>query len=119
MSEMEYRGAPTSFAAIVALCSLGPMTYEVIQPLSGPSIWADHLQAHGDSVHHLGYYVDDIDEAVAAMAAKGYEVVQSGRGFGADGDGAFAYFDTTAAFGCYMESILGPRALVPPQRQVS
>ena len=47
-------------------------------------------------MHHFGYYVDDIDGAITAMEAKGYPVVQSGAGFGVDGDGAFAYFDTTA-----------------------
>jgi hypothetical protein len=70
-------------------------------------------------MHHLGYYVDDIDKAIDAMSAKGHEVVQSGRGFGVDGDGAFAYFDTTAVFGCYMEAILSPRGLAPPESHIS
>ena len=39
-------------------------------------------------------------------------------GFGVDGDGAFAYFDTTAAYGCYYEAILVPRALPDPDRHV-
>jgi hypothetical protein len=65
--------------------------------------------------HHLGYYVDDIDEAIAAMAQRGFEPIQTGSGFGVDGDGAFAYFDTLDVFGCYFEAILGPRALPDPK----
>jgi methylmalonyl-CoA/ethylmalonyl-CoA epimerase len=112
---MTYAGRPGRFSARVALCSAGPLTYEVIEPVTGPSIWHDFLEARGPGMHHLGYYVDDIEGAIAAMAEKGYAAVQSGSGFGVDGDGAFAYFDTTDAFGCYMEAIVGPRALPPPQ----
>jgi len=31
--------------------------------------------------------------------------VQHGYGFGADGSGAFAYFDTEAELGCLLEAI--------------
>jgi hypothetical protein len=47
-----------------------------------------------------------------------YEVVQTGSGFGVDGDGAFAYFDTVDDFGCYYEAIVGPRALPEPEARV-
>ena len=110
-----FRGEPASFAAKVALCSVGPLTYELIEPLRGPSIWEGFLEGDTARAHHLGYYVDDIDEATDAMAAQGFAVVQTGSGFGADGDGAFAYFDTLNAFGCYFEAIVGPRALPEPE----
>jgi hypothetical protein len=90
------------------------MTYELVQPLAGPSIWDDFVGAGAARPHHLGYYVDDIDAAVAAMATRGFVAIQTGSGFGVDGDGAFAYFDTLDAFGCYFEAILGPRALRDP-----
>lgn len=116
MSSMSYRGEPAVFSADIALCSSGPMTYEVIQPLSGPSIWEDFLGLRGEGLHHVGYYVDDIGGAIAAMTSRGYAMVQSGSGFGVDGDGAFAYFDAIEAVGCYLEAILGPTALAPPER---
>jgi catechol 2,3-dioxygenase-like lactoylglutathione lyase family enzyme len=118
MTAMEYDGKPAQFGALVALCSIGPLTYEVIEPLSGPSIWDDFLGARGEGMHHLGYYVDDMTAAIEAMSMKGYSVVQFGAGFGIDGDGAFAYFDATAELGCYLEAILSPSALAPPQRTI-
>jgi methylmalonyl-CoA/ethylmalonyl-CoA epimerase len=113
-----YQGKEGTFEARVALCSIGPLTYELIEALTGPSIWDDFLRDRGPGMHHFGYYVDDIDAAIAAMDARGYSVVQSGAGFGVDGDGAFVYFDTTADFGCYYEAILGPRALRRPDRHI-
>jgi methylmalonyl-CoA/ethylmalonyl-CoA epimerase len=94
-----YRGAPGSWAARVALCSIGALTYELIEGLAGPSIYEGWLGTATARPHHLGYYVEDIDVAIAAMADRGFDVVQSGAGFGLDGDGAFAYFDTVEAFG--------------------
>jgi catechol 2,3-dioxygenase-like lactoylglutathione lyase family enzyme len=118
MTTMEYGGEPAQFAALVALCSIGPLTYEVIEPLSGPSVWDDFLRERGEGAHHLGYYVDDMDAAIEAMSLQGYSVAQSGAGFGVDGDGAFAYFDATAELGCYLEAILSPTALAPPERTI-
>jgi hypothetical protein len=113
-----YRGREGSFAARVALCSIGPLTYELIESLTGPSIWDDFLCERGPGMHHFGYYVDDIDGAIEAMEAKGYPVVQTGAGFGLDDDGAFVYFDTTAHYGCYYEAIQAPRALPKPDKHV-
>jgi hypothetical protein len=118
LPQMTYRGEPGAFAMRVALCSIGPLTYELIQSLRGPNIYEDFLDTQGARPHHLGYYVDDIDGAIEAMAAKSYEVVQTGSGFGVDGDGAFAYFDTVDDFGCYYEAIVGPRALPEPEARV-
>jgi catechol 2,3-dioxygenase-like lactoylglutathione lyase family enzyme len=119
MTRAVYHGEPSAFAARAALCSIGPLTYELIESLRGPNIYEDFLDRRGPGVHHLGYYVDDIDGAIAAMDVKGYRMVQAGWGFGADGDGAFAYFDTVDDFGCYYEAIQGPRALPEPEMIVS
>lgn len=118
LSRMTYRGEPGAFAMRVALCSVGPLTYELIQSLHGPNIYEGFVREQAARPHHLGYYVDDIDGAIEAMGAKGYQVVQAGSGFGVDGDGAFAYFDTMHDFGCYYEAILGPRALRDPEHHV-
>jgi hypothetical protein len=59
----------------------------LIEPLDGPSLFAEHLAQCGEGLHHLWYDVDDLEAAVAAMAERGYAVLQSGRGVGAFGDG--------------------------------
>jgi methylmalonyl-CoA/ethylmalonyl-CoA epimerase len=116
---MSYHGDPGSYAARVALCSVGPLTYELIESLRGPSIYEGFLGGRAAGQHHLGYYVSDIDTAVEALTRRGFPLVQTGAGFGVDGDGAFAYFDTRDAFGCYLEAIESPRALPPPEQHIS
>jgi hypothetical protein len=73
------------------------------------------LDQRGEGLHHLGYYVDDVDTEIARMAALGYPLLQSGRGFGVDGDGAYAYFDSEAGLGCIVEAILLPRQMPEPE----
>jgi methylmalonyl-CoA/ethylmalonyl-CoA epimerase len=118
LSTMTLRGREQPQVIRIALCSVGPTTYELIEPLAGPSIYEEHLVHCGEGLHHLGYYVDDIDAAVAAMAERGYAVLQAGSGFGVDGDGAYAYFDTERDFGCILEAIVGPRQMPEPERIV-
>ena len=79
-------------------------------------MYREHLANHGEGLHHVGYFVDDVQAAIADMAGRGYALLQSGRGFGVDGDGAYAYFDTEADLGCVLEAIQAPRQLPPPHR---
>lgn len=44
---------------------------EVLEPLAG-SAFLDRFLARGGGVHHLTFRVDDLDEAVAALAEAGY-----------------------------------------------
>lgn len=101
MHTMTFRGRDQPYVMRLALAFVGPTMYELIE--------------HVEGLHHLGYYVDDIDAAIAAMAERGYALLQSGRGFGADGDGAYAYFDTEADHGCILEAIERPRQMPPPE----
>jgi methylmalonyl-CoA/ethylmalonyl-CoA epimerase len=116
LSSMTFRGRGQPQVIRIALCSLGPLTYELIEPRQGPTIYEEHLSRCGEGLHYLGYYVDDIESAVAAMAERGYAVLQAGHGFGVDGDGAYAYFDTERDLGCILEAIVGPRRMPEPER---
>lgn len=113
---MTYRGEERPYVMKLALAQVGPTQYELIETVEGPNIYEEHLREKGEGLHHLGYHVDDIDDAIAAMAERGYALLQSGRGFGADGDGAYAYFDTAADLGCIVEAIAPPRAMPAPER---
>jgi catechol 2,3-dioxygenase-like lactoylglutathione lyase family enzyme len=94
--EMTFRGKEQPYIMKVAFAYVGDMMYELIESVQGPNIYEEWLNEHGEGLHHLGYYVDDIDAAIEEMEDKGYPVLQSGRGFGTDGDGAYAYFDVSA-----------------------
>jgi methylmalonyl-CoA/ethylmalonyl-CoA epimerase len=97
----------------LAITQTGPTMYELIEPVQGPTLYQEFLAQHGGGLHHLGYFVQDLDEA---MEAQGYAMVQSGRGFGVDGDGGYAYFDTVPAVGCILEAIAMPTKMPDPER---
>jgi methylmalonyl-CoA/ethylmalonyl-CoA epimerase len=71
------------------------------------------MEEHGEGIHHLGIRVSSLDAALEVMAEEGHELVQMGRGYGIDGDGGFAYFDTEETLGIITEAIE-----VPAQRRV-
>jgi methylmalonyl-CoA/ethylmalonyl-CoA epimerase len=104
MHGLHYMGEPADFSMRLALSGSNPQL-ELLQPLEGPSILADWLERRGEGMHHLGVEVASVDETIAQMEAAGYRCVQHGYGFGADGSGAFAYFDTQQELGCYLEAI--------------
>ena len=104
MHGLHYMGEPADFSMRLALTGSDPQL-ELLQPLEGPSILADWLERRGEGMHHLGVIVASVDEAIAQMAEAGIACVQHGYGFGADGSGAFAFFDTEAELGCLIEAI--------------
>src|SRR5262245_15252627 len=102
-STCEYRGGPTDFSARLAFNDASPQI-ELIEPLSGASIHRDWLEERGEGVHHLGVIVESVATATARMEAAGYERIQSGAGFGAGEDGAYAYFDARRDLGLVLEA---------------
>jgi methylmalonyl-CoA/ethylmalonyl-CoA epimerase len=114
LKDMRYHGAEVQFSLRHALAWQGEVQFELVQPLEGPSIWADHLAEHGAGMHHLGKYVNDHPTAVSAALAAGFEPLQSARGFGAEGDGAFAYFQPPG-LGVVIELIEAPRVRIEPE----
>jgi len=112
IKEPTYRGRPGDFSMRLALLGSGPQI-ELIQPLDGPSIYHDWIAEHGYGFHHLGYFVPSLDEAVQLFAKAGLEPIQTGRGYGLDGDGGFAYFDTIDQLGMTLEVIEVPQRRRP------
>jgi catechol 2,3-dioxygenase-like lactoylglutathione lyase family enzyme len=111
----EYRGRPTSFSVRLALNDAKPQL-ELIEPVAGPSIHEDWLREHGQGLHHVGVVVDSLEAATARMRDAGYDVLQAGAGFGADGDGAYAYFDTQHDLGLIVEAVEPPSRMPKPER---
>lgn len=100
--EPVYRGAPGDFHYHLSLGYAGDTAIELIQHLSGESIYKEFLDRKGEGVHHLGFLVPDHDKVVRDFAAGGFPVVQGGR----IGGSRFAYFDTQGDTGVFMETIM-------------
>jgi catechol 2,3-dioxygenase-like lactoylglutathione lyase family enzyme len=74
-----FRGERTSVVSSTALAQAGGVQVELIQLRNDvPSAYRD-VNPHGPgSLHHLGYFVDDYQGALAAREAAGLELVQYG-----------------------------------------
>jgi methylmalonyl-CoA/ethylmalonyl-CoA epimerase len=107
-AEVTYPGGEAVLDHLVALRKREHPQVELIQPGRGPNIWNDWLDGGNEGLHHLGVDAEAPFEAIPAMEAAGYPCVMTGR-FG--GDGAFAYFDTVAAAGIYVEALRLPAML--------
>ena len=78
-SRLTFRGHDHPDMLKLGLASVGPTMYELIESVSGPSIYDEFLQKRGEGLHHFGYVVDDIDQAIAPTESRGYVLLQSGR----------------------------------------
>ena len=86
-----------------AFAKSGDIQIELIQPLDGDNPYAEWLARRGDGIHHLGFKVDDMEQAKAEFARKGMQpffscdlVVMK-----------FAYYDTAEYGGLALELLWG------------
>ena len=85
----------------VALVNAGPTNLEVIRPVGGAvDLYRDAVRP-GEPVtlHHVGFVVDDFDEASAVVAASG----RTWKQFGDNGTIRFGYLDMRAELGHFVE----------------
>ena len=101
------RGEPADFVIHVSIVYVGDMQLEVIQPVSGDSIYAEFLEKNGPGLHHICFDVDDMAASLAAAAELGLTVHQQGSMMGGTMD--FAYIDGTLHGVPYVEiARIGP-----------
>jgi 4-hydroxyphenylpyruvate dioxygenase-like putative hemolysin len=101
IQDMTIRGKPADYRMKLALTRLGKLTIELIQPLEGNTTYKEFLEEKGEGIHHLGVFVEDMDEGIARLKEQGIEVIQSGR----FPDGGYAYMDTEERLGAIFELI--------------
>jgi catechol 2,3-dioxygenase-like lactoylglutathione lyase family enzyme len=102
------RGVPVEFTAHISLGYAGDLQLELIQPVSGPTIHAEFLEAHGPGLHHVCFEVDDLAAACAAAERAGLAILMTGSMM--DGEIEFAYVDGSAAGAPYVElARVGPQ----------
>lgn len=82
------------------ITQMGPIEFELLQPVAGRGIQAEFLEKHGEGVVHLCAHTDDLDRDVADLTGLGYRVISSGL---LDDGGKFAYFDTREVGGLVLE----------------
>src|SRR5574341_772044 len=91
----EYRGRPSEARAKLAFFHLGQVALELVEPIGGPSAWQDHLDQHGESLHHIAFEVKGMADKLSFLASKGIRLLQRGDYSG----GRYAYMDSSARLG--------------------
>ena len=114
VKDMTYRGRRQDFRMRVAFGMCGDTQFELVQSVAGPNLYEEFLTQCGEGVQHLGIHVVDMEESTRQMNALGYDLIQSGRGYGVGGDGAFAYFATADRLSTLIELIQLPKERYPP-----
>lgn len=99
VAQTEYEGQSTPARAKLAFFRLGQVSLELIEPIDGPSTWRDQLDRHGESLHHIAFRVNGMQEKVAYLDARGIPLVQRGEFSG----GRYAYVDGTSRLGAVLE----------------
>jgi hypothetical protein len=105
--ELELRGERIDARFEIAIAYSGRIQLELIEPKGGDAaLYDEHLQQHGEGLHHLGFCVRDLACKLDAARSLGIGVLQSGtiRGHGGSVT-RFAYLDTGEVGGIIIELI--------------
>lgn len=83
----------------IGMLQLGELQIELIQVLEGESIHSKFLEERGEGLHHLGFFVKDLEKELARLEKHGIKVLEKGEAFGVK----FVYLDTEKTLGVILE----------------
>jgi methylmalonyl-CoA epimerase len=96
-----YRGQKHPLKLKQAWVLMGEVELELIQVLGGDSTHTEFLATKGEGLHHLGFFVEDLEKELAKAKKQGIGVIQSGKIEG----GGFVYLDTVDIAGVIFELV--------------
>jgi hypothetical protein len=116
LHDTHVRGKPTHYTMIGAEVQAGPIVFELLQPVEGPSIYKEWLEQHGEGLHHVAVMHHSFEESEVTkkrFKGMGAEVLMSGR----IGDTIeFYYLDTEPMLKIILESGSGHAIDLKPVR---
>jgi methylmalonyl-CoA/ethylmalonyl-CoA epimerase len=98
------RGERVEYTMLGAETHVGDVGFELLQPLTGPSIYSDWLEEHGEGLHHVAVMLHDFDESTELkrrFGVVGAPVLMGGR-IGETIE--FYYLDTEPSLKIILES---------------
>jgi methylmalonyl-CoA/ethylmalonyl-CoA epimerase len=95
-----YYGQVAGYRGKRAFFFLGPIQIELIELVDGKTIHEDFLKEKGEGLNHLGFRVDNIEEAKKRADELGFKVIQ---GFTRPDNTGFAYIDSDKIGGVIFE----------------
>ena len=99
-SGVDTKGRPWKIR--MAFAYVGPLQIELIQCTAGRIFQSRFLDTWGDGIHHIGFYVDDVDTEVKKLVSQGVKLF-------IHDPGRFAYLDAGGAGGAIIELMQTPQ----------
>ena len=85
----------------MAFTYVGPVQVELVQCTEGRIFQSRFLDTWGEGIHHIGFYVDDVDAGVRDLVSRGAKVL-------IHDPGRFAYLDAGGVGGAIFELMRKP-----------
>jgi methylmalonyl-CoA/ethylmalonyl-CoA epimerase len=105
LGEPHYYGKSADHDLIQGWQRHGDIAYEWCIPVKPPIVYEDHIQLHGEGIHHLAFSVEDMDRVLEDFTSLGYVVSMGGTWGkkGKPGSGRYEYIDLDRDGGVTME----------------
>ena len=98
-SHVRYRGQSTEGRAKLAFLQMDNISIELIEPVGGPSVWQEVLDARGECVHHIAFHTGDMRTSVKYFEEAGIMEDQHGGW----GTGEYAYMNGSGSIELIIE----------------
>ena len=98
--DMRIHGQPREYSMRIALCSLGDVQWELLEPGDEHSIYAEFLHEHGEGLHHIGFDTPQWERSMGYLEQRGVPVRMSGNWGGKQ---EYRYLGTEADLGFIAE----------------
>jgi len=89
----------------IGVLQLGEVQIELIQILKGETIHTNFIDKGREGLHHLAFFVKDLEKELAGLKKQGIGVVERGEIFGYK----YAYLDTEKSIGITFELVQPPQ----------
>ena len=100
VTDVIYRGSPSMFDHTSAYGQWGDIMVELVQDHgTGPSVVRDLYNVDESGLHHLAFFVEDIDLATKSLVDLGFELGMTARA----GPTIFNMIDATKTLGHFVE----------------
>lgn len=103
---MVIRDQPATFAMRLAVCDIGTVNWELIEPLGEAGTFAEFLRERGEGIHHVCFATDDAEATIAharSCSPRGIGVLQAGSITAADPGFRYTFMDTADDLGFIAE----------------
>jgi catechol 2,3-dioxygenase-like lactoylglutathione lyase family enzyme len=117
LTDTFFHGEKVTHSFKVATVNLGNVELELLAPLEGKSVYAEHLRKNGEGLHHIALTPvstkQELEKVVTLLENKGGEIIQSGT----LGDAGSYYYVNTKEANLVLElSNTGRGAMPPPDK---